>query len=164
MKLELTSTGVARATLSKRNVAALLHKLDARGSGRWMESNDVHQDGAACWERLFIVRCHEDAEPAANAEHGQAVTWADGGTFVVDYSRSLLRRLIELADEEEPDAVRLGHLELRVETDEAHYAGRLAAPGLLEEATEQHLVERYGRPVREPEQLGPLTMILFDRR
>jgi hypothetical protein len=164
MKLELTTTGVARATLSKRNAAALLHQLDAPGTCRWVESNDVHQDGAACWERLFVARWHEDAEPAANGEHGLAVTWAEGATFVVDYSRSLLRQLLALAEDPQLEAIRLAHLELRIESDEAHYASRLAPPGLLEEDTEAHLTQKYGQPVRAPEQLGPLTMILFHKR
>jgi hypothetical protein len=164
MKLELTATGVARATLSRRNAAAMLRHLDVPGPCHWIESNDVSQDGVAFWERLFVARWHEDSEPAANGESGVAVTWCEGATFVVDYSRSLLRRLLASVGDEPPGILRLGHLELCAESDEEHYADRLSPPGLLLQETEDHLVETYGEAVRPPENLGPVTMILFDRR
>jgi hypothetical protein len=163
MRLELTATGVARATLSMRNAATLLHHLDAVGPRRWVESNDVVLDGTACWERLFMIRCHEDDAPAANGRHGRLVTWHEGGTLVLDCARSLLRELVARAAEAAPDAMRAGNLELRVESDEKHYAQRLAAPGRVAEETEQHLAAVYGRAVREPVRLGDVTTILFQR-
>jgi hypothetical protein len=162
MRLELAATGVIRATLSKRNVAAMLHQLDAPGPCRWVESNDVYQDDAACWERLFVARWHEDSEPAANGERGVAVTWSEGATIVIDYSRSLLCRLLASV-EDDPVDLRAGHLEISAESDDAHYSSRLTPPGLLEPETEEHLLETYGEAVRAPENLGPVTMILFHR-
>ena len=162
MKLELTSAGVARATLSRRNVATLLHHLEAAGPRRWVESNDVLEDGGASWERLFVARCHEDDEAAANGLHGSAVAWSEGASVVVDCSRSLLTALLALAEEAEPEPIRAGQLELRAEGDERHYLGRMVAPGRVEEATEQHLLAAYGRAVREPVRLGPVATILFD--
>jgi hypothetical protein len=163
MRLELTPTGVARATLSRRNAATLMHELDTLGPGRWLESNDVSEDGVACWERLLVARCHRDSEPAASGERGRVVAWGEGATFVIDYARSLLQELVDLGSTT-PPPIRVGRLELLVESDAAHYAERLAAPGLMEEETERHLAEAYGAPVREPLSLGPLTLILFARR
>jgi hypothetical protein len=49
-------------TLSRRNLLALLHKLDMPLSLRTLASYDSHVDGAPASDLLLVVQCEDDDE------------------------------------------------------------------------------------------------------
>lgn len=55
-------------TLSRRNLMAMLHKLDMPGSARRIENNDCWEDGVQCPYpgTILVIQCEEDIEHYAN--------------------------------------------------------------------------------------------------
>jgi hypothetical protein len=65
LRLRLGEDGlphVALVTLSRRNLLALLHKLDMPGSARMLENTDVEIDGRYAEGFHFVIHAEDDPE------------------------------------------------------------------------------------------------------
>jgi|SRR5665213_906014 len=65
LRIRLDGEGKPRAavvTLSRRNLLALLHKLDMPGSARMLYNSDVEIDGEYAPDFAFVLRCEADGE------------------------------------------------------------------------------------------------------
>lgn len=60
-RLELEGPAVV-VTLSRRNLLALLHKLDWPPSVRTLVNGDCYRDGQPVDDVLLVLRCEDDAE------------------------------------------------------------------------------------------------------
>lgn len=80
-------------TLSRRNLLALLHKLDMPGSTRQIENNDCYEDGvqtslprgedqALPSPTMLVLRCEDDDEHYAKRALGPGVMHPDTERFV----------------------------------------------------------------------------------
>ena len=49
-------------TLSRRNLLALLHKLDMEGSARTIQNNDTYLNGVSTPGIILTLRCEDDDE------------------------------------------------------------------------------------------------------
>lgn len=63
-------TREVRVALSRRNILALLHKLDMPGSNRQIENNHVKIDGELSEDTILVLTCEDDFEHYANSERG----------------------------------------------------------------------------------------------
>lgn len=82
--------------LSRRNLLALLHKLDMPGSARQLENNDCWEDGMQTpyypGEELgndlprtvLVLRCEDDDEHYGKREAGPGAMHPDTEAFVVE--------------------------------------------------------------------------------
>lgn len=80
--------------LSRRNLLALLHKLDMPGSARQLENNDCWEDGQQTpyypGEKLgtdlprtvLVLRCEDDDEHYSKREAGPGIMHPDTEAFV----------------------------------------------------------------------------------
>ena len=65
LRIRLDGEGRPKAafvTLSRRNLLALLHKLDMPGSARMLRNGNVEIDGDYAPDFAFVLRCEPDAE------------------------------------------------------------------------------------------------------
>lgn len=79
-------------TLSRRNLLALLHKLDMPSSARQIENNDCYEDGVQTSSALgedrtispttLVLRCEDDDEHYAKRALGPGVMHPDTERFV----------------------------------------------------------------------------------
>lgn len=79
-------------TLSRRNLLALLHKLDMPGSTRQLENNDCYEDGVQTSSALgedrtispttLVLRCEDDDEHYARRALGPGFMHPDTERFV----------------------------------------------------------------------------------
>lgn len=84
-------------TLSRRNVLALLHKLDFPGSARTLENTDCYEDGAqtpwfpgeeadtALPRTLLVLRCEDDPEHYGSRPVGPGVMHPATERFVGEH-------------------------------------------------------------------------------
>ena len=64
-RLEISNAEVGAhvvVTLSKRNLLALLHKLELAGSSRTLVNGDCHVDGQLALGVLLVLRAEDDEE------------------------------------------------------------------------------------------------------
>jgi len=70
--------------LSRRNLLALLHKLDMEGSARTLHNNDSYIEGNQS-SHLLILKCEDDDEHYAKRESGViGVMHADTETHIAE--------------------------------------------------------------------------------
>jgi hypothetical protein len=69
-RCEIVEGRIVVVTLSRRNLAALTHKLDWPGSFRTIVNRDVHRDGAHAPEMALVLRCEDDDEHYARRRAG----------------------------------------------------------------------------------------------
>jgi hypothetical protein len=60
-RLEIDGARVV-VTLSRRNLLALLHKLDWPPSARTIVNSDCYRDGEPVDDLLLVLRCEDDSE------------------------------------------------------------------------------------------------------
>jgi len=99
-RLEISNEADGRrvtVTLSRRNLLALLHKLDLPGSARTLENTDCYEDGAqtpwfpgedehsALPRTLLVLRCEDDTEHYGSRPVGPGIMHPATERFVDEH-------------------------------------------------------------------------------
>lgn len=111
--INLESERRVEVVLSRRNLLALLHKLDMPGSARQLENNDCWEDGrqtpyypgeelgSDLPRTVLVLRCEDDEEHYGKREAGPGAMHPETEAFLVERSRSA--ETVEPLDSEQND-------------------------------------------------------------
>jgi hypothetical protein len=86
-RLELTP-GVVTVTLSRRNLLALLQKLDWPDSARTITNGDCYRDGLPVDNVLLVLRGEDDDEHYARRQEPPGPMHPLTEVFIVEHRRS----------------------------------------------------------------------------